>query len=92
MKYQESKTITFTLSAISEEFKAFFVNILVQNFTTADGAGTILILQTEMNERLEVFGLLASFLYVSFPKPNGQGHIFKAVSLDAQAVLDLPGL
>lgn len=64
----------------------------MQNFTTADRAGAILILQTEMNEQLEVFRLLASFLYMSFPKPNSQGHIFKAVSLDAQAVLDLPGL
>ena len=36
-EYRESKTITFTLSATSEKFKAFFMNVFMQNFTKADG-------------------------------------------------------
>lgn len=82
LKYRESKTITFTLSATSEKFKAFFMNVFMQNFTKADGKDEILILKAKMKGRLEVGGPLASFFYMSFPNPNGQRYIFKALSLD----------
>lgn len=48
LKYRESKTITFTLSATSEKFKAFFMNVFMQNFTKADGKDEILILKAKM--------------------------------------------
>ena len=58
------------------------MNIFMQNFTKADGKDEILILKAKMKGQLEVGGPLASFFYMSFPNPNGQRYIFKALSLD----------
>lgn len=61
-----------------EKFKAFFMNVFTQNFTKTEGKNEILILKT----KIKVGGPLASFFYMSFPNPNCQRYIFKALSLD----------
>lgn len=58
------------------------MNVFMQNFTKTEGKNEILILKTKMKGRLEVGGPLASFFYMSFPNPNSQHYIFKALSLD----------
>lgn len=50
----------------------------MQNLITADLADITLILQKEMNELLKVCWLLLSCNCTLVPKPNGQGHTFRA--------------
>lgn len=66
------------------------MNVFMQNFTKADGKDENLILKTKMKVRLEVGRPLASFFYTSFPNPNGQCCIFKALSLDGPGCPGLP--